>query len=158
MPHNLMFDHRTGQADMMFVGATPWHGYGTKLDHPATSAEAIRSSGLDWEVAKQLLYVDTGQGYRRVEDKYMMMRADMLESGPYFGIVSSGYTPLQNLEAFNFFDDIVGQGAAIYHTAGALGQGECVWILAKLPDTIRVIGDDICDKYLVVCKNPIQTI
>jgi hypothetical protein len=108
---------------MMFYGDTPWHGLGKELDHPATSAEAIRASDLDWEVVKQPLYVKTDQGYRRVEDKFMMMRADQLESEPGFGIVSSNYTPMQNSEAFNFFDDIVGQGAAIYHTAGALGQG-----------------------------------
>jgi phage/plasmid-like protein (TIGR03299 family) len=150
MPHNLSEKPRTGQMSMMFYRDTPWHGLGKELVHPATSAEAIRASGLDWEVAKQPLYVKTDQGQRRVEDKFMMMRADQLESGPCFGIVSSNYTPLQNLEAFNFFDDIVGQGAAIYHTAGALGQGERVWILAKLPDTIRVIGDDICDKYLLL--------
>jgi phage/plasmid-like protein (TIGR03299 family) len=138
---------------MMFYGDTPWHGLGQELDHPATSAEAITKAGLDWDVVKQPLYVKTDQGYRRIEDKFMMMRADQLESGPGFGIVSSDYTPLQNLEAFNFFDDIVGQGAAIYRTAGALGQGERVWILAKLPDTIRVIGDDICDKYLLLSNS-----
>ena len=104
-------------------------------------------------MVKQPLYVKTGQNYRKAEDKYMMMRADQLEKGPEFGIVSSDYTPLQNLEAFNFFDDIVGQGAAIFHTAGALGKGERVWILAKLPDSIRIIGDDVCDKYLLLSNS-----
>ncbi len=153
MPHNLAVNSRTGQVSMMFYGESPWHGFGNKLDHPATSAEAIRASGLDWEVVKQPLYVKTGQNYRKAEDKYMMIRADQLEKGPEFGIVSSDYTPLQNLEAFNFFDDIVGQGAAIFHTAGALGKGERVWILAKLPDSIRIIGDDVCDKYLLLSNS-----
>jgi hypothetical protein len=103
MPHNLSENIRTGQVSMMFYRETPWHGLGKELDHPATSAKAIRASDLDWEVVKQPLYVNTDQGYRRVDDKFMMMRADQLESGPGFGIVSSNYTPLQNREAFNFF-------------------------------------------------------
>ncbi len=46
------------------------------------------------------------------------------ESGTHYqlGVVSKDYTPLQNVEAFSFFDPIVGENAAIYHTAGALGQ------------------------------------
>lgn len=153
MPHNLSRNPITGQMSLMFYGETPWHGLGIQLDHPATSAEAINAAGLDWEVTKHPLYVRDGQGYHRVDDKFLMMRGDQLEWGHGFGIVSSGYTPLQNREAFSFFDDIVGQGAAVYHTAGALGQGERVWILAKLPDNIRVVGNDICDKYLLLSNS-----
>jgi len=53
-------------------------------------------------------------------------------------------------EAKHALDLIAGGANAIYDTAGALGDSERVWILAKLPDTIRVIGDDIADKYLLL--------
>jgi len=75
------------------------------------------------------------------------------ETHPAFGIVSQSFRPLQNREAFFFFDPIVGKDTAVYHTAGALGQGERIWILAKLPDQIRVIGDDITDKYLLLSNS-----
>ena len=41
-----------------------------------------------------------------------------------FGIVGEQYRVLQNRDAFRFFDEIAGESGAIYHTAGALGEGE----------------------------------
>ena len=156
MPHNLFFDPIMNQTAMMYVGETPWHKLGTRLDNPATSDEAIRAAGLDWQVDKYPLQIETPFGYRTIKDQYAIMRTDLWENGlssPCFGIVSEAYRPLQNLEAFEFFDGIVGKKAAIYETAGALGNGERVWILAKLPETIQVVGDDVCDKYLLLSNS-----
>ncbi len=109
-----------GRASMMYVGETPWHGLGKKLDNPATAAEAIKAANLDWSVCKQPIYREgTSQP---IKDKFAVVRADKLKDAdcPVFGIVGNSYTPLQNSKAFEFFDSIVGEKkAAIYHTAGA---------------------------------------
>jgi len=56
---------------------------------------------------------------------------------------------VQNRDAFSFFDAIVGGGDGIlYETAGALGNGERVFITAKLPDYIRVGVKDWIEQYL----------
>lgn len=153
MAHNLNIEN--SKASMMYVGQKPWHGLGTELDEPATAAEAIKAAQLDWEVVKQPLFAIGGSVALPVPDKFAMVpqhkwgKADC----PVFGIVGQDYTPLQNREAFTFFDDIVGRREAIYHTAGALGQGERVWILAKLPDDIQVVGDDIAEKFLLLSNS-----
>ena len=66
------------------------------------------------------------------------------------GVVSSRYRALQNKEAFDFFDPIIGDKKAVFETAGSLGNGERIWVLAKVPGEIRVIGDDTCSKYLLL--------
>lgn len=154
MAHELNFQN--GQASMMYVGEAPWHGLGTKLDKPATAAEAIAAAGLDWRVAKHPLYAIAGHVVLPVENKFAIVREDLWGKPkcPVYGIVGSDYTPLQNREAFAFFDPIVNEkNAAIYHTAGALGEGERVWVLAKLPSDIHVIGEDIANKYLLLSNS-----
>jgi len=129
---------------MMYVGEKPWHGQGQRLENAATSAEAITAAGLDWAVSKKPLFLED---QTKVTKAYATVREDTKQ---VLGVVGKVYHPLQNKSAFLFFDAVVGVKEAVYHTAGSLGQGECVWILAKLPGIIRVLGDDITEKYLLL--------
>jgi phage/plasmid-like protein (TIGR03299 family) len=152
MAHNLLIQN--GQASMFYINEVPWHGLGVKLNQPATAQGAIQAAGLDWRVKKLPLFA----GSKRIPvlDKFAIIRktVDLVQkTDPVLGVVGKEYTPLQNSQAFSFFDPIVGQDAAIYHTAGVLGQGERVWILAKLPGHIRVVGDDITEKYLLLSNS-----
>lgn len=152
MAHNLLIQN--GQASMFYINEVPWHNLGTKLDKPATAQEAIQAAQLDWPVIK--LPLTAGSKHIPVPDKFAVVRKTsniVQKSDPVLGVVGKDYTPLQNRDAFRFFDPIVGQDAAVYHTAGALGNGERVWILAKLPGHIRVAKDDISEKYLLLSNS-----
>lgn len=139
---------------MMYTGELPWHRQGVQLDAPATAAEAMVAAGLDWKVQLQPIYtgVDRDVG---VKDRYVVCRTDRLDDtdGGQLGIVGSGYTPLQNMAAFSFLDGVVDKDEAVYHTAGALRGGRRVWLLAKLPGHVRVVGDDIVEKYLLLSNS-----
>ena len=151
MAHNLMIEK--GKASMMYTGETPWHKLGTKLSSPASSAEAIKAAGLDWKVTKKRLFAIDGGDILKT-DKFAVVRQDLWgkQDCKTLGVVSDAYTPVQNVDAFSFFDNIVGKGEAIYHTAGALGDGERIWILAKLPNDIVVKGDDVLNKFLLMAN------
>jgi len=145
MAHNIEIIN--GEASMFYYGDKPWHGLGQQLENPATSKEAIEAAKLDWEVEKQQLYLPNNEP---VLNTFATVRTDR---NKVLGIVGSTYTPLQNSEAFQFFDAIVGEGQAVYHTAGSLLNGKLVWILAKLPGVIRVTGEDITEKYLLLSNS-----
>jgi phage/plasmid-like protein (TIGR03299 family) len=133
-----------GKASMMYTGETPWHGLGTRLDDPATAAEAIQAAGLDYDV--ELAPLCTRDGIP-VPQRKAVIRNDTQEA---LGVVGNNYVPIQNRHCFNFLDAVVADGLR-YHTAGALGRGERAWMLAKLPDVLRVGStDDIVDRFLLL--------
>lgn len=122
-----------------------WHGKGQILKGKMTSEEAIKEALLDFTVEKEQVKIELpGKGLIEVPGKYATYRTD---TGTPFGVVGSRYEIVQNLDAFGFFDAIVGGGEAIYETAGALYNGEVVFITAKLPDYIKV-GKDEIEKYI----------
>ncbi|QNN21773.1 DUF945 domain-containing protein [Planctomycetales bacterium ZRK34] len=124
---------------------------GVRLDNPATAEEAVVAAGLDWDVQLQPIYTGPERA-TRVKDRYVVCRTDRLdhEDSGQLGVVGRNFTALQNRDAFGFLDPVVGNGAAIYHTAGSLRGGRRVWLLAKLPGHIRVVGDDVAEKFILL--------
>jgi phage/plasmid-like protein (TIGR03299 family) len=137
-----------GKASMMYTGEAPWHGLGTRLDNPATAAEAIVAAGLDYQV--ELARLTTIDGIP-VPQRVAVVRSDTQD---VLGVVSPAYVPVQNRQAFGFLDAIAAEGGIRYHTAGALRRGERIWLLGKLPGEIRVRGsDDVTEKYLLLSNS-----
>ena len=68
-----------------------------------------------------------------------------LERGKVLGIVSDKYKIVQNHEAFDFTDSLIGEGCT-YETAGSLKGGKKVFLLAKLPQ--KMIIEDAVDPYV----------
>ena len=128
-----------------WVGAQPWHKLGRKVDALMNSSEALEYAGLDWTVRKENIY--TRNNIAPISRQYAMVRSDNNEA---LGIVGEYYKPLQNKEAFSFFDAVVQDKLAMFEVAGALGGGERVWMLAKLPGQIKVTNQDMIDKYVLL--------
>lgn len=139
---------------MAYAGAAPWHKLGTKVDHLMTSEEAIKAAGLDWTVSMQPVYVQKisnglPDGVTLADDWKAVQRDT---DSKVFAVVGAGYVPVQNTEAFHFFDEVVSQKQAYYETAGSLRGGSRVWMLANLPDSISVKGEEI-RKYLTLVNS-----
>lgn len=146
MAHELNINSTTGRASMFYYGDVPWHGLGTRLDKPATWAEAEEAAGLGWTVSEEPL--ETLYSYMPVPGKKAIIRDD---TKTVLGVVGSEYKPVQNREAFAFLDGLAGDGQIEYHTAGALGDGEKTWMLAKLPGVARIgRSNDTVEKYLLL--------
>ena len=127
---------------MFSVRETPWHGLGRIIMDAPASREALELADLDWQVESRNIYSGTGAmipGYRanvRSTDEAVL------------GVVSDRYRIVQNEEAFQFTDDLLGEGVT-YETAGSLQGGKKVWMLARLPRKYLIAGDQV-EPYLVI--------
>ena len=139
---------------MAYAGRTPWHGLGTKVNGAMTAAEAIEAASMDWTVATHEVFAHVphadglGGYYAKADGRMATFRED---TGTILGIVSDRYQPVQNVECFDFFDSIVGNGDAVYHTAGTLWGGRKVWILAHLGEGARELDNgEMLESYILL--------
>lgn len=124
---------------MFSVREKPWHGLGEIVEEAPTAKDAIELAGINWRVNSNPIFDMFGnpiKGYKantRSSDNSVL------------GIVTDKYEIVQNIEAFDFADNLVGEELR-YETAGSLKKGKVVWLLAKMPD--RYICEDKFESYM----------
>lgn len=143
-----------GVESMMFVGATPWHGLGVSMPEGTNLSleKAIVAAGLDWEVELREIFTQDRRGaVLGISDYYATCRKTDNE---ILGVVGSGYRPLQNREAFAWFQPFLDEDMAIIETAGSLKRGRRVWVLARIKgEELRVKGDDVIQNYILLSNS-----
>lgn len=147
MAHNL--EIRNGEASVFVVGQPAWHKLGKVLPDRLNAAEALQAARLDFNVSKVPTYAENPAGNIVKMPGFYATRRD--DTGAFLGSgFTEQYTVLQNQDAFGFFDAVVDSREAIYETAGVLGNGERIWIMAKLPDYVTVGKEDDVAKYVLL--------
>ena len=132
---------------MAYAGELPWHGLGVKVIDDLTPEQMMQKAGVDWSVEKQDLVTAGGS---TVKSKQALVR---LSDGEVLDIVGKGWNPVQNAEAFNFFEEYVRAGDMQMHTAGSLNGGKMVWALAKTNESFELFNGDVTENYFLF-SNP----
>lgn len=142
---------------MAYVGQTPWHGLGIKLEAPPSIEEMLVQSGLNWDVITKPLYAvvddaSSANGKRALatDSKAVIRERDL----KVLGVVGSGYEPVQNKDAFAFFQPAIEQGFCEFETAGSLRGGQRIWALARIKDTTHeVVNGDPVNGYFLLSNS-----
>lgn len=140
-----MIEEFNGKALMAYAGEMPWHGLGKKVPNDLTPEQMLEAAGLDWEVKLHPCFAKVGNKQVKVDKVALIREMD----GKVLDVVSQRWEPLQNAEAFDFFNDFVMAGDMEMHTAGSLRDGQIVWGLAKVKDSFKVFKKDQIDSYLL---------
>lgn len=138
MAHNINFNERTGRYSFFSVQQKAWHGLGQIVEQFPTSEEAIKYAGLDYEVVKSPIFtknsgiietasgIEIGSSELEVPNYFANIRTD---NNAVLGVVGKDYHIVQNREAFNFFDAIVGGGEVFCTKPQAHWATENVFLL-----------------------------
>lgn len=129
----------------LFVGQPAWHGLGTVLDAPPSVEEAIKLAGLDWHVKLVPLVIE-GDG-RQVDHVAAVRDSD----SSVLGVVGPSYVPLQNADAFKWFQPLVESKAVAIEAAGSLRNGKRIWILARAAGLSgEVVSGDQVNQFILL--------
>lgn len=143
MAHEL--EIKDGVASYFGVKEPAWHKLGATLEGAQTQEQVLQMGFLNYTVCKTHPKIEHNGELITDTNAFAIKRCD---TGKVFGYVKGRYELIQNTEAFKFFDEFCDKTEAIYVTGGVLKDGEIAWILAKLPEHIEVMGDNI-DMYVL---------
>lgn len=140
MAHNLAIIG--GSEAMAYQGGTPWHKLGIRLPSMINVAQALAASHTDYTVHAEPIYLADGT-------VVPMRKAIIRDSadgsaGVLLATVGKDYEVIQHTIGFAGLDPLCTDHGMTIESAGALGNGERVWMLFKMPDTVTPVdGDDV---------------
>lgn len=135
-----------GKVAMAWAGDTPWHGLGTKVPNDLTPVQMLEAASLNWTVNPVPLVANVNGLEIPTGHRALVRDID----NKVIDVVTNDWNPVQNIEAFEFFNDFVAAGDMEMHTAGSLRDGQIVWALAKINDGFELFGGrDRIDNYLL---------
>ena len=114
----------------------PWQGLGKDIKDSMTLADALANADLNFNVVHKDICI---AGTNEIIDGYQVnVRED---NGKRLGVVGSGYSIVQNREAFGFLDELVENGMQ-FDMGGVTKNNKKVWIMGRMPN-ISVLKDNI---------------
>jgi len=130
------------------VREAAWHGLATVLKDAPTIAEGIKQAGLEWDVVQcPIEAIIAGDNVGRLSSpqrpgdpkEYHVPAPGWIANvrstdKSILGIVSEKYKPIQNRDAFDFFQKFLDDKVCTLECAGSVKNGRYVWVLAKISD------------------------
>lgn len=150
MSHEITFVN--GQNSIAYVGATPWHGLGQRLDPAADMDTWLKAAGMDYRVQRSRVRFATAQGQddsamATWDDRHVLFRSDTKLP---LGLVSDGFKIVQPRRVLEFFRDLCSEHGFQLETAGTLYEGARYWALAKMPLGFKLRGTDQVNAYALL--------
>lgn len=123
---------------------------GTKVEGLMTAKEVLETSGLNWPVTGEPIYLSTGE---QIAGHKAIVRGG--EKRMVLAVAKEGYRIIPNHEALDLCDKVVGEGSAYYESAGELKGGRKIYVNLRLPANqfIDIAGDKLEQRLLMATSH-----
>lgn len=170
MAHNI--EIRDGEGSFVTAGGRqniPWHNLGKVIDKDRlTIQEAIVACKANYDVGIDNLIRVTAEDVERIKNGLpldrLITKKDLIKShnctvrrdlDEVLGVVGNKYEVVQNMEGFEFVQDILNgvsgnSNIPFIETAGVLGNGERMFVTAKFKEPFKIKGsNDTIEDYIL---------
>ena len=141
-------DQTSGQA-ALYTTTPAWHGLGNVIPGGTRDiGQVLQLGGIDFEVTRRpVLFradvTDPDSPIWTLPEQFVTVRED---TGAGLGVVGSRYEVFQNLEIFEFLQDLVDKYDVVWESAGALREGRRVFVCMRLPQIVTIDAGGINDQ------------
>lgn len=126
------------------------YGFGELISSDLTPLQMLEKAKLDWTVRTEPLFCEIG-GVKTPVNRTALIRDSDNE---ILDLISPDWNPLQNQEAFEWFNDFVAAGELEMHSAGEFKNGRHVWVLAKAKEAFELFGGKDRVESYILFSNP----
>jgi phage/plasmid-like protein (TIGR03299 family) len=141
MAHEI--DMSNGQANMAYVGETPWHGLGQQLKAGATIEQWRKAAGMNFSIYTSPVQFESPES---VGDPMTFNGYNVLyrsDTKVPLAVVSDKYQVVQPKEVLEFYRDLTAGAGFNLETAGVLKGGKKYWALASMGKEAKILDDQI---------------
>ncbi len=140
---------------MAYVGATPWHGLGSRLSPKQPIDIWQHEAGMNWQIMESPVHFKSDEvGHLGTIHSYpeqkVLYRSDT--KAP-LSVVSQRYHTVQPREVLEFYRDLTEVSGYELETAGVLKGGRKFWALARTGQTTALKGNDQVNGYLLLATS-----
>ena len=140
---------------MAYVGATPWHGLGSRLSPQQPLEVWQREAGMDWKIQDSPVHfksdsIGTLGSIHTFSEQKVLYRSDT--KAP-LSVVSQRYQVVQPREVLEFYRDLTEVSGYEPETAGVLKGGRKFWALARTGQGTTLRGNDQVNGYLLLATS-----
>ncbi|WP_405124467.1 DUF932 domain-containing protein [Pseudomonas alloputida] len=140
---------------MAYVGATPWHGLGSRLSPKQPIEVWQREAGMDWRILDSPVHFKSDSigalgSIHSFPEQKVLYRSDTKVP---LSVVSTRYQVVQPREVLEFYRDLTEVSGYELETAGVLKGGRKFWALARTGQGTALKGNDQVNGYLLLATS-----